>query len=1253
MSRILEGFLGSEPRLRQKDFRELRQVLESRDTWDAVAHGSSIRLDVLAGLMTTKLKASGKLSDDDIAKAVGFILRGLLEFDLSRLAPTDFQTVLLARLARLDESINANDSSLLAINADVARNAELDREQHRTTIDHIQRVLNRIAPGPAGRLELVVYLERLSESLDYDPWPKIAYGSRDLVPSIIERQLRVQPLARSEEPIPADEIAARCTRLVILGGPGAGKTWLTRRIARIACDLALERLRDGASIEDVEIPLYATCAAFLGLPGDVRSAAIQAAIDACPDLGSNHVQKSLKTLLGERSHGVVLVLDSLDEAKNADTSRLRLASNIAAWRLILSSRQSSWADQVTIEPSNDRQAVVTLLPLSYPDDVQAVIDNWYSESPDVANRLKLELRDRPSLANAATVPVVLAMFCLVATEGKLPEFQRDLYHRVVRRFLLGPWHGDPETVDRESCEAVLREWAWAAATNNPVTQLGNWLDEFTTTGVGNLREAERRALDHLCLPVGRPDPESDHRVRRFVHRTIQEHFVAEYVASRTVEQAAEILMPHLWFDGDWERAGPAALAAHPQREELAAALLSRADADGDATDISDLSAVDASGQVSLFLLRAAAATRERDWPGMADAIGDHRLRLLRHPQHEVRLQAVQLRQWPSSTPQAGIYVVSRMLDPEAKESARDLVSYLLQLTDSTVQRHAWATEVLAVHQTSPVLLALELEREHFHLSQEQLTHVFDGLIQHLSSCESNGDASAIIDALLELADTEPRRDKMRRRARDLFEQKANERAAPAVVHAIATLADTDEQRDEALGLLTERLAKCRDDGMTAELVKGIVELAQSDAQRSTALQRLLARLSTPNNYEVGWAHVDAILRLARSPEQRERAHDALVALLAAASNESESTVVVRAVVGLADSAKQRQRALKYLLSSLDFLTPRSDPQKGYWLIHAAMQLEPSEMDRDTALRKILPIFVANETSLAADWARGVIELADSDVRRDVALPAFIDKVERSFDPGTSQASPFADSLLMSIPALAVSPTNRRLTVLRLLDILRTGPTQSGLTLTQAVMRLADTGPLRAEAVEQLVAIQTTTPSFDIAWGIPTALSRIDLSTAQHGLLCRHLLAMLAGRIDWREAALLTRALVLLDPNDKQRELGLTRLLEMIPTIDVNDEGRWNYFYRDILRTARSGAQRTMAADHLVPVLASTSNEWVADDIARALAQLCPRASRLVAFPSWHAMLHHHRIEAVLAACRRTSDLNEWRRALPIWATIIG
>jgi hypothetical protein len=171
-------------------------------------------------------------------------------------------------------------------------------------------------------------------------------------------------------------------------------------------------------------------------------------------------------------------------------------------------------------------------------------------------------------------------FCCLLTEKPttanrpLPARRRDLYQHLVRRLLLGKWATNPvgpdAAPDLVHCQALLTEWAWHAVHNSTTpTGLGDWGDSFVQPTPP--REGEHRAIDNVAPKVTEDD--EGEITRRFVHRTFLEHFVAEHIASRDTDEAAQTLLPHLWFDLDWQVACPAAVAAHNQR--VPGALLQR------------------------------------------------------------------------------------------------------------------------------------------------------------------------------------------------------------------------------------------------------------------------------------------------------------------------------------------------------------------------------------------------------------------------------------------------------------------------------------------------------------------------------------------------------------------------------------------------------------------------------------------------------------------------------------------------------
>ena len=298
------------------------------------------------------------------------------------------------------------------------------------------------------------------------------------------------------------------------------------------------------------------------MDGDIRQAVVSSAIDQLADLGGSRLTAALHLFFTERNAPTLLVIDSLDEARGSDERLLQ--ADTLPWRIVLTSRQSSWNRQLVIEDRDDSHKIGELQPLRYPGDVEPFIARWFEQRPAWGLALSAQIADSPSLQQAATVPLILAFYCIVGGDRPLPEFRHDLYPKVIRRILTGRWRGsNTGRVDPDSCLQMLRARAWSGAITHPASGVGDWADDIYTEG-GWLGEADSDAINHVATPVGPSDLDTGKTLRRFIHRSIREHLVAEYVAALPADHAVEALLPHLWYDLDWEYVMPAAIAMHPQ-----------------------------------------------------------------------------------------------------------------------------------------------------------------------------------------------------------------------------------------------------------------------------------------------------------------------------------------------------------------------------------------------------------------------------------------------------------------------------------------------------------------------------------------------------------------------------------------------------------------------------------------------------------------------------------------------------------------
>ncbi len=432
--------------------------------------------------------------------------------------------------------------------------------------------------------------------------------------------------------VDVDELIDSCERLVLLGLPGSGKSWFARRCAMRAAEMGRSQLEGGQDSGSIEVPLFARYTDFVACGGRWPDF-IDAAVDGVGaslegDRSADAVRKGLKARQGP----FLVVLDGLDEAEGRgddDILDRLVRSRAGGLRVVLTSRAASWRRQLELRPDpavrgGKVHRLAELAPLRYPEDVHGVIESVLGKDSARTGALIEVLNDSPELAEASTTPLICMLYCLLAGgDSELPRQRSALFERVVTRLVAGGWHaGDGGgTAVAEAARMALRGLASASAVDDPFSGLGAWPDVVSETLNDSRPAGVSMAMSHVAPEVPyHPDLRGRHR--RFVHRALREHLLAEFLAGLAPIEAAERMEPHLWYDPEWRTVIPAVLALHPRRDVVLARLLTGRE--GVEPGKLDVSRRDGFGELRRLLTELATMTTPDQWGARSRALIDGR-----------------------------------------------------------------------------------------------------------------------------------------------------------------------------------------------------------------------------------------------------------------------------------------------------------------------------------------------------------------------------------------------------------------------------------------------------------------------------------------------------------------------------------------------------------------------------------------------------------------------------------------------------
>ena len=1121
LSKLVRAAAGVSVELSRDQFDAVRRLLEDEGTWNLAGRGTVE--DLVALIAGCLQEHAGDPTGNTRAVAVS-IARGLLEFGVTDIDPELFQRLLFARLRRMETNQATRlDEVMLGLHADLAAwfaaAGKLDARQSREVMGQLRRVLDRLPPARAGRGEVAVYLNTLISWLSSDPWPRDQrFDGPTLDVAALERKLRVTVSGeRGPEDLDADDLVGQCHRLVVLGGAGSGKTWLARRTARGSAEKALQAMAAGDSLDEVELPLYTTCWRLFSAGGDIRQAVVSSTFDQLADLGGSRLSIALREFFAERNAPTVLIIDSLDEASGSD-DRLRQADTLR-WRIILTSRPSSWNQQLKIEEKHDGGRVAQLQPLRYPADVETFIHGWFASDSGRASDLAAQIARRPSLQEAATVPLILAFYCIVGGNQLLPDFRRDLYPRVLRRMLTGRWRGTGTQPDVETCLRTLRTWAWSGATSDPVSGVGTWADDIPT-GPPALGQAEREAIGHVATPLGLPDVDTGMIPRRFIHRSLREHLVAEHIATLPVDQAAKELLLHLWHDRDWEHSVPAAIAMHPQRDQLLRDLICCA---AQSRQIpADLSAIDAGWQVREVLARIASESYQSDWsPEVAEMIGRARVELARSARTS-DLSATA--DWATSNGQVRQVLLEFLTNRTRTWEAASLATTVAQLHPTPLDSHV----------TANVLLELLADHAGYQLG--------DKLVKPLTQLNLNADGKRKVrNALL-----------MRMTAETKYWTACC--LAGTLLQLDPTAEDTRRIRSVLLGLLASPTEPW-DASHTFEWAV-VARLTAAEAYPRETYRQLLGLLDHQGNARGAASLACALSWLDPTVDECHRARSTVLDLLDRQDNAQSAVSLVCELACLNPPAEERYRACSALLRLLD---RQDNAQDAAALARELVLLNPGGEDSRQARSALLRLLDRQANGHhAAAVAHELVLLhptAQDSLQARTALLRLLDRpAEANVDDREVNAAAAAARELMQLDPTAEDThraCDRFLKLLLDLLVHRAVPYETIAEFVACTVGLAPTSADKGKALQKLLAGLWNLASHELVVTVATELRDLVVQLActpedrrqAQGVL----LSIATGQHRLRRDRRLVEAIVQLASSPEEKHQTLTALLQLMHT----------------------------------------------------------------------------------------------------------
>ncbi|HEX5924070.1 MAG TPA: trypsin-like peptidase domain-containing protein [Baekduia sp.] len=463
---------------------------------------------------------------------------------------------------------------------------------------------NRARYSEADATTLSEYLRALSQAYTVSPMlpPGLERGD-------VRQPVRVRPLqgvgtqieggsagadaddaqedsARLGEALLWDPLRSPWAAVVVVAGPGMGKTWLlNEHAAQIAAHSLAQLGEQPERYVDVRVPVFVNAAAFARrLPMDAGRddivGALASAIAQAPTKAPEAAALTPLLGLALEDGRIALCVDGLDEVPDDLRGELGAALALLEQRclqLVISGRESARPLFERVFGGEHEEFEITGFS---PGDVRRFVRAWHHQSEKLVAKVERSLTENPSLLRLAHVPLLLSFVCrLAVTDQPLASTRSGLYRDVALSVLSGSWkdvdHGVSDSKARLELLAravgpLAASWRGrpdefphhevvAALEKDPEYQVVQAAAKARWDAAENRLRHDGRDLQHhviwefmhdgllmnVSTSMGRP-------MLRFTHLVFGELCVAMWLASLSPDDGgAEQIEHHRWFDDQW------------------------------------------------------------------------------------------------------------------------------------------------------------------------------------------------------------------------------------------------------------------------------------------------------------------------------------------------------------------------------------------------------------------------------------------------------------------------------------------------------------------------------------------------------------------------------------------------------------------------------------------------------------------------------------------------------------------------------